>query len=335
MIPKDFLTSKVEWETHQNLVVNEDNDKNLTVGIKSLIPYSQAYKANLTINIPDYYEAPPITEINVYNKLDIINIELVVVKHDDSQYINYNEGNMAPSLYNFSSSNEFYSVFTTNFAEKINYANKIFKQAGIQFKVTTTNEIVNPDVFFFSTASTNTQIQSLLPSFDGIRVFVVDSITNANYYAITRHNDNWSKLYGIVLKKDNPIQTLAHELGHALSLRDIYDHNSTIVLRQIPSKEQLPYDFTGDINYYNLDIYDIVTACLMNGSEGDNPSIRNTILPIGRVFGFKEIDNKGCVDCYNKLESANSKDCTRCLGQINVGISNIKRNVTTYGENNE
>ena len=316
-------------------IIKVSDNKNLVVGIKSSIPYSQAYQANVTINIPDYYETPPTTKIYVYNKLDVVNIELVIVKYNDSQYINYNEDSVNASEYDFSSANDFYSVFSTNFNEQLSYANKVFRQAGVQFKVSNTNEIVNSDIFFFSTTATNIPIQSLLPSYNGIRVFVVDSITNANYYAITRHNNDWSKLYGIVLTKDMPVQTLAHELGHAFSLNDIYDHNSTVTLRRIPPNGHLTEDFTGEINYYNSELYDIVTACLMNGTDGDNPDIRNTILPIGRILGFKAINSNGCDNCFNKLEDNESINCTTCLGDIRVGISNMIRNITTYGEGNE
>jgi hypothetical protein len=110
--------------------------------------------------------------------------------------------------------------------------------------------------------------------------------------------------------KDTIIESYAHEIGHMLSLLDVYyiDENNNNLFNRFPTASDLPSDFTGEINYYNKKYDEIINSLVMDGVV--DPS-KNFIIPFGKIFG---------------LNYENEFDLTH------VGLSNTDINIKSYGE---
>ena len=80
------------------------------------------------------------------------------------------------------------------------------------------------------------------------------------------------------------------------------------------NEDEIPSDFTGDLNYYNKNRSLIIVNLLMYGYLPTSGNSNNQTLPLGMVFG-----------------TSDAKDETK-VGLIKVGLNGLSSNFVSYGE---
>lgn len=88
--------------------------------------------------------------------------------------------------------------------------------------------------------------------------------------------------------------TIAHEIGHACGLKDIYDTREGVTVPEntLPSNVTMPDDCNATVSYYDtydmttFSYYKILERLLMYGYS--DPSIKKYDIPRGKVFGVKK-----------------------------------------------
>lgn len=175
-------------------------------------------------------------------------------------------------------------------AEKLNRAGIIWRQAGISFRLDeylVTNRADMLDVGYTSSngAPTIYDVAALNPVTGGIKVYFVNKINGiAGSYAVTAA----TLRQGIVVSTNATVTTLAHEIGHALGLKDIYfayqgisrSANGPVI------EAMMPDDWNGGSGqrYYSSGtrIENLIPQLLMYGGSGDE----RADITIGGVYGL-------------------------------------------------
>ena len=295
--PKSFLYNSVVWEGTTPLVIIPRDEKNLYAGLNTAQGSGEYFDNEITIQIPDYYESPPKFTVRIYNSYKTVKLQPIVTKVREDLYINYSiASNQYINENCFASSNEFYSVFLPKLSQYIEYSNKIFRQIGVEIQLDEIIEYANPSFFWFNIESSYVLLDQYTDGYDGIRVFVSECFCRGNYMineyeGLTYYTDSSKTNYtAIVIKKDINILAFPHEIGHTMMLKDIYLDKYNY-FNVPPTNNDLPCDFTGEINYYNKSLSDIINSCLMLGNLNFSSSASNTIIPLGKINGNSE-DNK-------------------------------------------
>lgn len=127
--------------------------------------------------------------------------------------------------------------FVTN---KVEEANRIFSQVALRFEVATFN--YTNDTRYLTVSFTNTaqhaEIFNMTNVTSGLEVYFVDQVIHG---AVAFHSSG-----GIVIGHEQCNQTtLAHELGHACGLADIYDQyeGTGLVVSGPPEKGRFTHDW--------------------------------------------------------------------------------------------
>ena len=195
-------------------------------------------------------------------------------------------------------------------------ASDIFAQIGVSL------QLVEPIVFTNIPAAYNValdepnvnqwsmgQLTSLTNGTDGLECYFVNDIMAS----IPLHGANHEG--GMVLASTADGITLAHEIGHAFGLRDIYVSNdiytnNTVSLKvlgtaEMPCAEKMPWDWNcgcigrgvGGVRFYGkgTTMQDVIGRMLMNGVRPDNTAPCD--ITFGNVYGvwyngsYKEDDD--------------------------------------------
>lgn len=143
----------------------------------------------------------------------------------------------------------------------------------------------------------------------------------AVYHAVTPCIGNTS--FGIIIPNYLSVNSLAHELGHACGLEDIYPnfdgHTQTVFpyMNEMINRFDLPNDWTGIVNYYPSGItkHEIASRILMLGYEAT--SEEHVDIPLGRINGIGKDEQN---DCFT-------------TNSIGVGLSDFNRAPISYGGN--
>ena len=173
---------------------------------------------------------------------------------------------------------------SSDLLEKVDEVNRIWHQAGVRFSVASMHEIVDASLLTHSAVS-NTW-PTLTPMFShtngtgGVELYVVDSLGTAA--GLSRGSE-------IAVCGSASGSTLAHELGHAMGLKDIYPTdltNANVRVSGPPTLARLPSDWGSDSEegYYPRETMqtNVIHSLLMDGS-----GLRSgTVLPFGRVHGI-------------------------------------------------
>lgn len=185
--------------------------------------------------------------------------------------------------------------------------NKIYSQVGMSFcvrAISCTNSTYLTRIVFTNDMQ-KAELYSLSKGSSGLKIYFVESITDAT--------DAFHGKSGIVISKANNRTTLAHEVGHACGLCDIYDFHPETDYRVQggPSEER----FTQDWGWYpeNESQVSIIRRLLMygynTGSKGD--------ISGGNVYGL-------WYQTYRSDDGEVEKDWQ--LGLAPVGFSGANRN---------
>ena len=204
--------------------------------------------------------------------------------------------------------------------DMVEIANDIYRQVGVKFEIVEPIVMTNIPTAYNPTIETDcidrwkvSQIVSLAEGTDGLECYFV----NAFYDEIGTIGYNCPS--GAVLTAFADGRTLAHEIGHAMGLHDIYVSNASktndvITLKAVDADERPRYGHleldwncgceghgAGGVRYYgkSLMMNDIIERLLMHG-EG---SALGRDISYGNVFGVG-YEGDGKIDGDWKLELA-------------------------------
>lgn len=169
-------------------------------------------------------------------------------------------------------------------SNKVNEVNRIFRQAAMSFAVESC--VVTNAVGLFEIDETNTvqrsRLYSMLPNGDGLKMIFVNRISgDAEAF--------WSH-YGIIISASAQAVVVAHEIGHACGLEDVYSEyagsNFVVAVSGKARKERMPDDWGRSLG--SLDQSDVVKRLLMYGYD-DNTGVD---IPYGDIDGvWQDADN--------------------------------------------
>jgi len=178
-------------------------------------------------------------------------------------------------------------------SNQVTSANKIFSQVAMSFEISSIN--YTNDSRYVSVSFTNdvlqTEICNITNATNGVEIYFVESVTDGAL--AFRRSD------GIIIGTQGYGETLlAHELGHACGLADIYDYNSQTTLRVqgLPQASR----FTHDWGWYpdGLTQPQIIQKLLMYGYN----TPYGTDMPRGDIYGvwYEYVPNSSGLG-YNKV----------------------------------
>jgi len=162
-------------------------------------------------------------------------------------------------------------------------ANRIWSQAGVRFEFGSVSFVTNPAWLTHVSQSnhwpTVEQMCNYTNNTGGLELYIVDDLSGVN------------GLYtpgGLVIRSAAQADTVSHEFGHAMGLKDIYaasrDDGSSPV-SGVVAKDRLPLDWGTDASeaYYPEGMLqtNLLHRLIMIGTE----SPENRVLPYGRIQG--------------------------------------------------
>lgn len=164
----------------------------------------------------------------------------------------------------------------TVISNSLNEVNRIFRQVAMSFRLRSC--MYTNDVFLAEINSTNidqvVSLCSILMPRGGLNVYFVPEISNGEL--------GFENGFGIVVKQMSGAGVLAHEIGHACGLADIYDRHegTSLVVQGVSRKERMPHDWGRYCNGNNHAV--IIRQLLMYGYHTDD----SIDLSYGDVYGL-------------------------------------------------
>ena len=148
-------------------------------------------------------------------------------------------------------------------SNKVDEVNRIFRQAAMSFTVESC--VVTNAVGLFEIDETNvvqrSRLYSMLPNGDGLKMIYVNRISGDT-------EAFWSH-YGIIITASARAEVVAHEIGHACGLEDIYTEyagsNFVISVSGKATKARMPDDWGRSLG--DFDQGDVVKRLLMYGYD--------------------------------------------------------------------
>jgi hypothetical protein len=192
-------------------------------------------------------------------------------------------------------------------------ANRIWSQAGVRFELGSVSFVTNSAWLTHASQSnhwpTVEQMCNYTNNTGGLELYLVDDLSGVNGL----HTQG-----GLVIRSAAQADTLAHEFGHAMGLKDIYPNSregAPCPVTGVASKDRMPDDWGTDSSeaYYpeGISQTNILSRLVMDGSGVSG----KCVLPYGRIQGVWYPDG------YNAPLSTNTAP---------VGMSNITtRNPTS------
>ena len=195
-------------------------------------------------------------------------------------------------------------VPTMDFASAIVRINQIWRQAGVEFYWADTIRTMT-DPYFYAPVKNAQQTEAIwlqAVSASGINVFFVHHIEQGNGHAVAftlvpNNPADLGWIVGLVIPQNTSPDTIAHELGHACGLNDIYwnDRNDPFL---IPAELHQPAatilsseDQTGTTSYYEpvLKGSQLIRRLLMNGD--DDHGVDSIDIPLSSVKGVSRTND--------------------------------------------
>lgn len=173
----------------------------------------------------------------------------------------------------------------TEISNKVTEVNRIFRQVAMTFEIQSC--IQTNDASLATVVLTNTnqraRLYSVLPNGDGLKVIFVNDIEDT---AVACWNP-----YGIIAESSSSAIDIAHELGHACGLEDVYDEvfgsNFVISVSGVVGRNRMPDDW-GRYSW-RLEQSALVRRLLMYGFANARSGVD---IPYGDVDGvWQDADN--------------------------------------------
>ena len=188
------------------------------------------------------------------------------------------------------------AMTVAHFQELLVGANQIFEQAAIEFQLTT--NVVYIDHGAWLTIPTNDNfvaygtLQSTSSHTGGVEVYCVNSFTGNKYRG--RHRRVGNAQDGLTITSNATSRTLAHELGHACGLNDIYtNRTANAAVSMVPSgrlacKAWAPCDWCEEApsgGYGGVSQVELIMRLLMYGKDASGAWEAKVDIPAGRIWG--------------------------------------------------
>lgn len=161
-------------------------------------------------------------------------------------------------------------------SNELSEVNRIFRQVAMSFRIATC--VCTNDSEIVSIVETNevqlVRLMSILDCGEGLNLYFVSRIIGEG---AAFHTD-----YGIVFDRDFSAAQIAHEIGHACGLNDVYDwaDGANVVINGESRKGWMPYDWG---RYKSVGSHDLILKrLLMYGYNSDSGSD----ITYGDIYGL-------------------------------------------------
>lgn len=166
----------------------------------------------------------------------------------------------------------------------LNKAGEVWKQVGLKFRLCECAVTNCPGMMKISTNDSRYAQPGDLFSLHGYNAGRLDCYFVKEIYVDGMAVAGMGGQIGTIISVSGNELTLAHEFGHVYGLVDIYDENSTVVIRSTVSRETMPMDWNGGTGqrYYQSGtrLETLIRRLLMYGVQGEGADITK-----GDVFG--------------------------------------------------
>jgi len=236
---------KIIWSAYGDVSFNGGNNKGRTVTVKG----NTSGDFKLEVDIEGALNPKPYIKGKVLGK-KTVDVHVYIVRKDNGT---------SPAIME--------ATFDTLLAD----ANKIFEQVAIEFNKSGGVTYIDKTDWLEVEATADNwaeykQLQAYAKNTGGIEIYCINDIVGAN-------GANWSPDLagaGITIDNNSNGRTLAHELGHACGLMDIYKSKKNMSLPDDKVKEGcLPDDWSGGsgTGYYNSNLKqkDLIQRLIMYG----------------------------------------------------------------------
>ena len=176
------------------------------------------------------------------------------------------------------------SITRAHVEQLLQGVNDIYRQVGLQFVSAEVTTVVNTqwNKEGLSRRSVGAAIRNHMINTGGVEVYFING-SGADKEPLGRAN-----VYGVIVRKSSGYGVLAHEIGHACKLCDIYVEKDGIRLHDddyVLKQEHMPLDWG---NYRGVvDQGVIIEELLMNGKEvGNRWYAPGRDIPLGSIFGL-------------------------------------------------
>lgn len=148
-------------------------------------------------------------------------------------------------------------------SNELSEVNRIFRQVAMSFRID--NCVYTNDSALVSIVETNevqlVRLMSILDCGEGLNLYFVSRIIGEG---VAFHTD-----YGIVFDRNFSASQIAHEIGHACGLNDVYDwvDGTNVVVNGECRKSWMPYDWG---RYKSVGTHDLILKRLLMYGYTDN-----------------------------------------------------------------
>ena len=164
-------------------------------------------------------------------------------------------------------------------------ANRIYRQAAMSFYVAGLDYVVNSNWYFIGSSTDFYQMTSHANAFEGLELYCVDSIAAG----AGLHSDPTlmpiDPRCGMAVKAGAELGTMAHELGHACGLKDLYKYTPGGGL--VSEDKARPLNWSGGegTGYHtpSLAYRDLTYRAIMNAPQ---PSVLRADIPLDCLTGL-------------------------------------------------
>jgi len=277
VLPTNILDASISWRVATGDVsfVNGNTGRLVTVNGVGLGP------AKLAVAIQGYADYAPTIALAVTNSR-IVNASVYIVCDT--------AGSMT-------------SMSPTAVSALISGVNDIYRQAGIVVSQQGPVHYIYNTAWLDADSSERSLIRSTTNGTGGIEIYCTQLLDSGGFTGANVGPGNGA-VDGLVVGTNCNFRTLAHEIGHAGLLQDIYfsSTGATISASELVRESWSPLDWNGGISPQYYDPYltqrDLIKRLLMYGTLSD----QKADIPNGKVHGIDRAGAAGLLDVgYNVL----------------------------------